>query len=364
MTRGQNQPQLTTFGQLPGWAAANHQLSLEAFQRSASEIIDIGRGFSRVAQFGGNRDNWLETCEAALSATDPTSFFEAWFRPYRVFDSARPEGLFTGYYEPEASGSRIKSARFHVPLYRRPPELIALKPNGPDELKYGELHNGSPHEFFSRSEIETGALEGRGLEICWLESQVDAFFIHIQGSGRIKLDEGGTLRLAFAAKNGLPYTSIGAALLAKGIGTSETMSMQFLRNWMSENPIPAQQLMWENKSYIFFREIDVLDPNLGALGAAQVNLTPLRSLAVDRSYWMFGTPLWLNTKTPPESSIGETPFQHLMIAQDTGTAIRGLQRGDVYWGWEPDAVINAGHMKSHGEMFALLPNKVAASLGL
>jgi len=178
----------------------------------------------------------------------------------------------------------------------------------------------------------------------------------------VVLPDGKIIRLAYAAKTGQPYTGIGHVLLENGIGTKQTMSMEFLRNWMAANPDEARKLMWNNKSYIFFRAIDVPSPDLGALGAQQVNLTPLRSLAVDRSIWMFGTPIWIDTTTPPES--GSKPFQHLMVAQDTGTAIKGHIRGDVYWGWGEDAAFNAGHMKSPGAMVVLLPKPVAARLKL
>ena len=178
----------------------------------------------------------------------------------------------------------------------------------------------------------------------------------------INLPNGKIIRLAYAAKTGQPYTGIGGVLLAKGVGTKDTMSMELLRNWMKAHPADARELMWTNKSYIFFRQIEVPSAGLGALGAQQVNLTPLRSLAVDRSIWMFGTPIWIDTRTPPEA--GAKPFQHLMVAQDTGTAIKGYVRGDVYWGWGADASFNAGHMKSAGTMVVLLPKLVAARLKL
>ena len=203
---------------------------------------------------------------------------------------------------------------------------------------------------------------GRGLEICYLESWVDAFFMQVQGSGRIILPGGKVLRLSYAAKNGQPYTGIGSILLARGVGTKETMSMQFLRNWMADNPHEARALVWHNNSFVFFREVPVDDPQLGAIGAGKVNLTPLRSLAVDRSHWMFGTPLFIETHEPPEAAQVAVSFRHLMIAQDTGTAIKGVIRGDVYWGWGERAALNAGHMKSKGSMVALLPHEFAARL--
>lgn len=365
MTSNTEQIKSTKFSCLNGWERSDFTLALAAFQRSAVEILSTGYAFKRSTRFSGIREDWLQVSEAALKAQDGKAFFEEHFKPFVVKDTRNPQGLFTGYYEPLAMGSLTRSSRFHVPIHRRPPELVALPDNSKSQtgLRYGQILNHAPAPYFTRHKIENGALEGRGLEICWLDNWIDAFFIHIQGSGRIELEDGSTLRLAFAAKNGQAYTSIGAALLAKGHGTSGTMSMQFLRNWMEQNPKASRDLMWENNSYIFFTQFEVDDPTLGAPGAAKVNLTPLCSLAIDRNFWTFGTPFWLETSTPPEVRQGSTPFTRLMIAQDTGTAIRGALRGDVYWGWGDDAVLNAGHMKSIGQMTALLPHAVARRLG-
>ena len=176
------------------------------------------------------------------------------------------------------------------------------------------------------------------------------------------MEDGQIVRLAYAGKNGHPYTGIGGVLLKRGVATAETMSMQVLREWMALHPDEGRDLMWNNNSFIFFRDIEVPHAALGALGAQQVHLTPCRSLAVDRSIWMLGTPIWLDTMTPLESPKGSQPFRHLMIAQDTGTAIRGYVRGDVYWGWGDDAALIAGHMKSPGRIVALLPNVLAKKL--
>ena len=356
----------TTFEKISGWAIDDHQIARTTFKRSYDEMKNTAHGFKREAQFGGILENWLDIPATAFSSSSPRKFFEQYFVPCEVRDSSRPEGLFTGYYEPEAEGSLKQEGAFQVPMYRKPPELVALDAESQKStgLSYGIMRNSKAHRFSTREEIEKGALNGRGLEIVWLKSWVDAFFMHIQGSGRIKLPNGQVIRLAYAAKNGQPYTGIGSMLLQRGIATPATMSMQVLRNWMATHPDEAPALMWNNKSFIFFRDIEVPDKNLGALGAQQVHLMPLRSLAIDRSNWMFGTPIWLDTSTPTESSGGSKPFQHLMIAQDTGTAIKGYVRGDVYWGWGDEAAITAGHMKSPGRMIALLPHAVFKSLHL
>lgn len=349
---------------LVGWAKDDHTKALQTFQRSCQEILTTAHGFKRAATFGGELSDWTVLCQEALNATQAKEFFETHFTAFRVNDPERPQGLYTGYYEPEAEGSLVKTNEYQVPVYNKPADLKALDEQGQKltGLAYGRIVDGKAVAYATRKDIEQGALDGRGLEICWLKSWVDAFFIHIQGSGRVKLPDGKVIRLAYAAKTGQPYTGIGHVLLEKGVGTKETMSMEFLRSWMRDNPTKARELMWNNRSYIFFRQIDVPSAELGALGAQQVNLTPLRSLAVDRSIWMFGTPIWIDTTTPPEA--GAKPFQHLMVAQDTGTAIKGYVRGDIYWGWGEDAAFNAGHMKSAGSMVVLLPKLVATRLKL
>jgi membrane-bound lytic murein transglycosylase A len=180
----------------------------------------------------------------------------------------------------------------------------------------------------------------------------------------VRLPDGSDMRLSYAAKSGLPYTGIGGVLVSRGILTKQTNSMQAIRAWMAQNPQAARALMWENKSFVFFRKAAMADSSLGALGAQQVQLTPQRSLAVDRSQWLFGTPIWIDTILPPQARQGAVPWRRLMIAQDTGSAIKGLARGDVYWGWGPAAEAIAGHMKSPAQMIVLLPKLVTDSLGI
>ncbi|MFN0193188.1 MAG: murein transglycosylase A [Aestuariivirga sp.] len=350
------------FSDLKGWAADDHAAALAAFRRSCGEIIEEGRAFERPVQYGGTREEWIAVCRKAEDARDPKAFFESEFTPLQVNDPKRPEGLFTGYYEPEALGSREFSGEYQVPVYRKPDDLGVLPGANASELKYGRIADGKPQGYFTRKEIEQGAFKGRSLEIAYLKDWADAFFIHVQGSGRIRLPDGSAIRLAYSAKSGQPYTGIGGVLVERGVLTKDNMSMQALRAWMKTNPQAARELMWENKSFVFFREVEVADPNLGAPGAAKVSLTPLRSLAVDRGFWIFGTPIWLDTKTPSGPNQQLEDFRHLMIAQDTGTAIKGHARGDVYWGWGEKAALTAGHMKSPGRMTVLLPKSFAARL--
>ena len=352
------------FAHIEGWADDGHAAALAAFQRSCTEILATGHGFGREVRFGGQRADWIDVCNHALVAKSARTFFEAEFTALSVADPVRPDGLFTGYYEPEAEGSRTPGKGFDVPIYRRPDDLVsfAAATEARLNLKYGRMVQGKPAGYFTRREIEEGALKGRGLELVWLKSWVDAFFIHVQGSGRIRFADGSTMRLAYGLKSGQPYTGLGGLLVERGILSKDNMSMQALRAWMKDNPAEARKLMWENQSFIFFREVKVADPSLGAPGAQQVSLTPLRSLAVDRSLWMFGTPIWLDAKVPSGNAGEMQEFRHLMVAQDTGTAIKGHVRGDVYWGWGEKAALVAGQMKSPGAMIVLLPKKLAARL--
>jgi membrane-bound lytic murein transglycosylase A len=349
-----------SFQQIPGWRDDDHAEALSAFSRSAAEILDAGRGFTRPVQFGGARDQWLAVCRKARETRDARAFFEDEFQAYVVRDPVRPQGLFTGYYEPLAEGSLTPSPDFPVPIYGKPHDLTPLDGAAAHGLglKYGRIANGHASPYFTRKEIEQGALAGRGLELVWLKNWADAFFIHIQGSGRVSLPDGRFLRLAYAAKSGRAYTGIGRLLVDRGLLPEDDMSMQSLRRWMAANPEEARELMWRNESFIFFRIVDEPSDDLGAPGAQQVPLHPLRSLAVDRGAWAFGTPVWLDTEAAMGPGQGMKPFRRLMVAQDTGTAIKGYARGDVYWGWGEVAAYAAGHMKSPGTMTVLLPKSL------
>jgi membrane-bound lytic murein transglycosylase A len=352
------------FGELEGWASTNHSTALKAFQRSAFEMQGTATGFRRAAAFGGTLDDWLVPCRAAAKATDARLFFESHFQPLHVVDPVRPEGLFTGYYEPLVQGSLTKDKAFPVPVYAKPADLVSFTAEETQAtgLSYGRRNNGVPESYDTRQEIEQGSLNGKATPLCWLSDWVDAFFMHVQGQARVQLGNGQTMRLSYAGKAGHAYTGIGHVLIERGVAPPEKMSMQVLRDWMRDNPGEARALMWQNKSYIFFQEVALTDPSLGGIGAAKVNLTPEHSLAVDRAHWMFGTPLWIDTTLPPEAPNGAAPVHRLMIAQDTGSAIKGLVRGDFFCGWGDAAERVAGHMKSPGRMTAFLPKGLAEKL--
>ncbi len=349
------------FRDIPGWNEDDHDAALLAFRNSAAEILRKGSGFERPVRFGGERRDWVSLCELANSTADGRAFFESSFVPYLVADPLRPEGLFTGYYEPEADGSRQKSDIYVAPVLRAPDDLAAFNDSeqAATGLKFGRLVDSKPRDYFTRREIDDGALAGRGLEIVWLKDWADLFFMQVQGSGRIRLPDGSVVRLGFAAKSGHPYTAIGGILVSRGLLSQEEVSMQSIRDWMSLHPAAARELMWHNRSYVFFREMEGLDPALGPPGAQKVTLTPGRSLAIDRELWMFGTPVWVDTRRQ-ESPHGESqPFRHLLIAHDTGSAIRGYARGDIFCGHGSEAAFIAGHLKSPGTMIVLLPNQMA-----
>lgn len=326
------------FAALPGWEAAHHARALAAFRRSAAEMLETGRGFSRKTEYAGDKADWEKLCRTALATPDDDAraFFETAFTPFRLGAQAH----FTGYYEAEAEGSQEPSPQYPVPIYRKPhdPKLQSL----------------------TRPEIEAqGVLAGKGLELVWLSNWIDAFFIHIQGSGRVHLADGSLLRLAFAAKNGAPYVSIGKLLIQMGQMSLETVSMQSLRQWLAENPQEGLALMRQNPSFIFFREAPIADPELGPPGAEQVQLTPWASLAMDRAFWAFGTPMWIETPWP-----GGKTHRDLFIVQDTGSAIKGPARADIFCGAGDEAAMTAGHLNARGKLTAFLPKTMAARLGV
>lgn len=347
------------FSALPHWDYDDHAKALLAFRQSAQEILSTGHGFRRPSLYGGTREDWLAICSKAGAAHDARHFFETEFQAISV--AGQSPGLFTGYYEPQVRGSLSPNSIFTVPIYARPPELFVydVPEHATANPEQTEVQ-ADLQPYFTRQQIEQSALKHRGLELCYVHSWEDAYFIHIQGNGCILLDDGRALHLSFAAKNGHTYKSIGRVLLARGVGTAEIMSMQFLKSWMSDNPKQARELMWENPSFIFFKADTKIHRELGAVGAAQVQLTPLRSLAVDRAIWALGTPLFLSTHLPPQA--GGDEFNHLMIAQDTGSAIKGIMRGDIYFGWGKEAELAAGHMQQPGKIIALLPKSLAKRL--
>jgi len=345
-----------SFSAIAGWQGAELEPALRSFQRSAHDILGIGRAFSHQPQYAGDAAPWKRVAEVALQ-TAPVharTFFESWFVPHRVYDPHRPEGLFTGYYEAQALGSRHRHGRYQHPFYGRPTDLVRKAGEGGTGASYGRLTDGKFVPYHTRAEIEAGALDGKADVLLWLDCPIDLFFIHVQGSGRIALDDGTEVRVAYTAKNGRPYTSIGAELIVAGLVARDKMSMQSLRQWLAEDETRARALMRRNASYVFFRELKGVPAESGPPGAQEVGLEALVSLAVDRRIWPLGMPIWIDTMVPRMMSSPEK-FRRLMIAQDTGSAIRGASRGDIFFGAGQDAAYSAGYMKAPGDLVVLLP---------
>lgn len=352
-----------SFSQLPGWARDNHAEALDVFVRACGELASSGVGFARTATLSGSRRDWLKVCRQAKQTARSTGsaqrFFETNLVPVNITDVA---GQFTGYFEPEVEGSRIRTAEFNVPVLARPQDLVRLSKSAAARLgvAYGRVVNGTAKPYFTRQQIEQGQLSRKNLELLYLKSWQDLFFMQIQGSGRARLQDGSSVRLGYAAKTGLPYTSIGKVLIDRNELTREAMSMQALRIWLTDNPDRARQIMWENKSYVFFRELENLGSESGPIGAQKLPLTPLRSMAVDRRFWALGVPLWLSTTVFSQGRL--KTFNRVMVAQDTGSAIKGPARGDVFMGTGHQAGLDAGAMDQAGSLTALVPRALATRL--
>ncbi len=352
-----------SFAALPGWAEDDPRPALEALARScailarrpAEEAIGRAPGFGRVG-------DWRPACaalaEPAADAAAARRRVEVVLRPWLVTDRGTPEGLFTGYFEPLLAGARAPDPVNRHPLYRRPPDLVSVElgrfdPALEGRRIAGRVEQGRLVPYPSRAEIDAGALAGRGLELAWVADPVALFFLHVQGSGRIELAEGGQMRVGYADQNGHPYRAIGRDLVERGALAPEAVSMQSITAWLRDHPEQAVALLHRNPSFVFFRELPAVAGAPGPPGSQGVPLSPGRSLAVDRRFLPLGVPLWLDTTAPLPA--GERHLRRLVVAQDTGGAIRGPVRGDLFWGAGPEAEYAAGHMKSRGRYWALLP---------
>ncbi len=353
------------YEKLSGWQNDNPIAAVVAFRRSCEKLLRRpSRSPIGSHDVYGTTDDWRLACGAAEKFSDTSSpddargFFEAWFQPFAVTTEDKTEGLFTGYYEPLLHGSKSKRGAFAVPLYLPPEDLVRIDlgkfdPDLSGRSIRGRIEGQEFIPYFSRDDIVEGALADRDLELVWVDDEIEKFFLQIQGSGQVQLDDGTVIRVGYADQNGLPYRAIGRDLIEIGALTPETVSLQSIRKWLEANPKRAREIMARNKSYIFFRENTELNPSDGPLGAQNVPLTAGRSLAVDPRHVPLGAPLWLDTTAPWPS--GEQPLRRLMVAQDTGGAIKGVIRGDVFWGAGERAEAVAGHMKSKGRFFVLVP---------
>lgn len=347
------------FGDLPGWQSDDQQAAFEAFRRSA---FHARANVCRDGALGIPFDSFAEACAAARSTAptgtaDARAFFERHFRPFRV---ATPDGagFVTGYYEPELEAARERGGRFTVPLYARPDDLVEIegenRPPGMDPaMRFARRRGTELVPYFDRRAIEEGALSCRGLEIAWLADRVDAFFVHVQGAARLRLTDGSTTRVTYAAKSGHMFTGPGRILVEMGEIPPERVSMQAIRAWFRAHPDRVDEILWQNRSFIFFRETPLGDPGDGPVAAAKVALTPGRSLAVDRVLHTFGTPFFIDA--PGLKELDGEPFRRLMIAQDTGSAITGAARGDIFVGSGAAAGEIAGVIRHAAGFHALVP---------
>jgi len=355
-----------SFNELPGWHHAQLRKSLQAFQISCQTFIK--QDPEQVAGTDSlelRAKDWQPVCHAALkikpvNAKNAREFFLNWFQPVEFHDKEAGPGLFTGYYVPAIKGSTKRTAEFKIPLYETPDDLITSDLGMFfNDLKsrriVGRLEKRKLVPYYTRAQINKGVLKDKAKVVAWINSPIDRLFLEIQGSGVIEMDQGKTLSVGYDAQNGWPYTAIAGVLIKQGIMTKDNASMQAIKRYLTEHPEQMNKVINKNKSFVFFRKMQ----QGIALGSQGVPLTPGYSMAVDRQWIPMGTPLWLNT-TRPDSKDPDVnkPMHRLMIAQDTGGAIRGKVRGDVFWGGGEHATLIAGHMKNPGKYWLLLPKHV------
>lgn len=302
------------FSDLQGWKADDHAAALEVFLNTCADLDD---------------PDWTALCALAGQRPDARAFFELFFRPV-VINDGKP-ALFTGYFEPELNGALRPDARYRYPVYREPPEAKRSNP------------------WLTRRDIlETDVMRGRDLEIAWVDDPVELFFLQIQGSGRIRLPDGRVIRVGYGGANGHEYRSIGVELVRRGVYDVHQVSAEVIKNWVRRNPIAGRELLMHNPSYVFFRRIDQVPAERGPLGAMNRSVTTGRTVAVDPAFVPLGAPVWIE-------KAGADPMHRLMIAQDTGSAIKGAQRADIFFGTGDAAGRAAGKLRDPGRMVVLMP---------
>jgi len=334
----------TNYPALQGWQDDDHAAALSVFKTSCPAL----ENHSVLASGSGlevNSSVWQSLCTEAEQIPPgdreaARQFFERRFVPYRVNNNGKEQGLFTGYYEPVLYGAWHKGGDFQYPLYLPPSDLKNSKP------------------YYTREEIDDGALKGRKLEIVWVDDPVMLFFMHIQGSGRIRLKNGKEVRIGYADQNGQEYVGLGKIMGDENLLPKDQINFFTLRQWLYDHKDQAFAMMQRNPSYVFFKKID----GPGPIGAVGTPLTPKRSIAVDKNYIPYGLPLFMETELPAEPQEKTVPFHRLMIAQDTGGAIRGPVRADIFFGSGEDAEYLAGYMKGHGVYSLLVPKEIESQL--
>ena len=355
------------WSELEGWNGDDHAAAFAAFLGSCRTLQNRRRQSARdLTPIPSALKEICDDARAAvpLDGDGARKFFEDHFRPIRINRLGDSDGFLTGYYEPIIAGSRVPTGEFTAPLYRRPPNLV---PAG--RRKLGEAFPSKGVlvgrrvgrrkivPYYDRGQIEDGALDGWHLEICYLHDQVDVLFAQIQGSARIRLEDGAILRVNYDSHNGWPYTPVGRVLVDQKLLSRDQVSMQSIRDWMETNPDPAKDIRRQNKSYVFFRITDLATED-EAVGGQGVPLMPGRSIAIDRALHAYGTPFFIQAELPIANQKTGTKFDRLMIAQDTGSAIVGPARADIYFGAGDEAARIAGRIKNPGTFTMLVPREL------
>lgn len=344
------------FAAIPGWLEDDQGKALAAFLRFCAPPFP----FLKAQPFGLSEKDAADLCHEAskIPTSDQQaarSFFETRFTPFRIDTS----GFVTGYFEPELPASRVRTPEFSFPLLKAPTGLEAITDDNrpedwPENLSHGRRKDKGMVPLPDRGAIMDGALDDEHLELVWLADPVDAYFVHVQGSARLRLTDGSVMRVGYAGKAGYPYTSIARVLVERGEGTPEELTMSGLRKWLEDNPDRRDALFKKNRSFIFFREVRLENPEDGPIGAAELPLVAGRSLAVDPRHIPYGMPVFVSAGIPdPERP--EAQFGRLLIADDTGSAIRGPARGDIFTGSGNRAGEIAGEIRHQAEMILLLP---------
>jgi membrane-bound lytic murein transglycosylase A len=352
------------FSDIPGWHEDNHLEAFTAFLRSAKQAL---KKQYKDGEAERTFANFKPVFAAAVSARITTAlearlFFEQHFIPEKLESDLGTTGLVTGFYEPIVKGSLTKTEEFPVPIYSMPNDLIEVtdqnRPQGWDPyFRFAMSRSGNLAQYPDRGTIERGYLAGKGLELVFVADKIEAFFIHVQGAARIELADGSVMGITYCAKSGHPFTGPGRILIDCGEIAEKDISMQSVRSWLKNNPDKLDALLWQNQSFIFFKQSPVENPELGPIAAAKVQLQGGRSMAVDRLRHVFGSALYV---VAPTVNFGDgKPFQRLMIAQDTGSAIVGTARGDLFTGSGFAAGEIAGRIKAEADFYLLLPRQAA-----